>query len=536
LFIYCVANAGGSNLSYNSRLKPGTPAPGATDLDKELLHSMGYAQELRRGMRTFQNFAISFSIICILAGGINSFGQGLSSVGGASIGIGWPLATGFSLLFALAMGQIGSAYPTAGGLYHWGSILGGRATGWITAWCNLLGLVAVLGAINVGTYLFTVGSFLPNFGVDTSALMPATPTFQSILIQAVCVSLITASQAMFNHFGIKLTTKLTDFSGYLIFFTAVGLTVTLLVCAHGIDLSRLWTFHNYSGEAGGNVWPQNSQMGQVFLLGLLLPAYTITGFDASAHTAEETIDAARTIPKGMVHSVLWSGVFGFVMLAAIVLAAPNLDEAAKQGAGSFGWILGKTVPEGPRLVLLVLIAASQYLCGLATVTSTSRMTYAFARDGGLPFSDRLRSVSPRYRTPVVATWTVAVLAVALTIYSPVYTTLAAMCAILLYVSYALPIVAGMLAYRRSWTKMGSFQLGGWFRPICALCMMASLVLIWIGVQPPNDIALKVLTGAAILAAVIWFGLENRRFKGPPTGATVADRQSEIAAAEGGLEG
>ena len=94
---------------------------------------MGYAQELLRGMKTFQNFAISFSIICILAGGINSFGQGLSSVGGASIGIGWPLATGVSLLFALAMGHIGSAYPTAGGLYHWGSILGGRAVGWVTA-------------------------------------------------------------------------------------------------------------------------------------------------------------------------------------------------------------------------------------------------------------------------------------------------------------------------------------------------------------------------------------------------------------------
>ena len=107
---------------------------GGTADDKRILHSMGYAQELLRGMRTFQNFAISFSIICILSGGINSFAQGLSSVGGAAIGIGWPLACLFSLFFALAMGQIGSAYPTAGGLYHWGSILGGRGLGWLTAW------------------------------------------------------------------------------------------------------------------------------------------------------------------------------------------------------------------------------------------------------------------------------------------------------------------------------------------------------------------------------------------------------------------
>ena len=71
--------------------------------DKKVLHSMGYAQELLRSMRSFQNFAISFSIICILSGGINSFSQGLSSIGGASIGFGWPLGALFSLLFALAI-------------------------------------------------------------------------------------------------------------------------------------------------------------------------------------------------------------------------------------------------------------------------------------------------------------------------------------------------------------------------------------------------------------------------------------------------
>src|SRR3954452_21056765 len=96
--------------------------------DVEVLHSMGYAQELSRRMSGFSNFAVSFSIICILSGGINSLGQGISSVGGASIGIGWPIGFLISLIFALGMAQIASAYPTAGGLYHWGSILGGK--GW----------------------------------------------------------------------------------------------------------------------------------------------------------------------------------------------------------------------------------------------------------------------------------------------------------------------------------------------------------------------------------------------------------------------
>jgi len=526
---------------YNRRILP-TPKTvqdgmeGPVNEDKRLLHSMGYAQELLRGMRTFQNFAISFSIICILAGGINSFHQGICSVGGASIGIGWPVATGVSLLFALAMGQIGSAYPTAGGLYHWSSILGGRGLGWFTAWCNLLGLVTVLGAINVGTYLFIVGSVLPAFGVDTAALLPASPTLLSVAVQTLCVGAITASHGLFNHLGIRLTTKLTDFSGYLIFFVAVALTATLLFCAGHLDVSRLWTFHNFSGDAGGGVWPKTESLGYLFLLGLLLPAYTITGFDASAHTAEETIDAARTIPKGMVNSVLWSGVFGFVLLAAIVLAAPSVETAASKGAGSFGWILEQTAPYGLRVALLVLIAVAQYLCGLATVTSTSRMIFAFARDGGLPFSGALRAVSPRYRTPVAATWTGAVLAVAFTVYSPVYTTLAAVCAIFLYVSYLLPIGAGLLAYRRKWTTMGPFNLGALFPLIAVGCVLGCLVLIFIGIQPPNDIASRVLVVSVVLALAVWFGLEKRRFAGPPTGAAIATRQAEIAAAEQAVEG
>src|ERR1043165_7501416 len=110
--------------------------------DERTLKSMGYAQELARRMSGFSNFAISLSIICILAGGITSFQVCL-----------------FSLMVALTMGQVASAFPTAGGLYHWASILGGKGWGWITAWFNLAGLITVLAAINAGTYDFIVGAF-----------------------------------------------------------------------------------------------------------------------------------------------------------------------------------------------------------------------------------------------------------------------------------------------------------------------------------------------------------------------------------------
>ena len=499
--------------------------------DKRVLHSMGYAQELLRSMRGFQNFAISFSIICILSGGINSFSQGLSSVGGASIGFGWPVGAVCSLLFALAMGQIGSAYPTAGGLYHWASILGGRGLGWLTAWFNLVGLITVLAAINVGTYLYLVGSLAPYLGIDASALTPSTPTPYSVAVQTAVVALLTASQAVFNHVGIRLTSKLTDLSGYLIFFGAVAIAVCMITFAPHLDFARLTQFTNYSGDAGGGTWPKSESLTYLFFLCLLLPAYTITGFDASAHTAEETIDARRGIPRGMINAVLWSGIFGFAMLAAVIAAIPDMDKAAAQGSGSFFWIMQQVVPEPFRLILYVVIALSQYFCGLATVTSASRMIFAFSRDGGLPFSRALRRISPAHRTPVTAIWVASALSVLFTVYAPVYTTIAAVCVIFLYISYVLPIAAGLVAHQRSWTAMGPFDLGAGFKVVALLCVLACAVLVYVGVQPPNDQALTVTAGVLILSALVWFGFERRRFQGPPIGDAVRQRQAEIAAEE-----
>src|SRR5580704_19409325 len=134
--------------------------------DIETLRQLGYRQELVRRMSGFSNYAVSLSIICILAGGVTSFHQGLCSVGGASIGLGWPAASVLALAFAATMGQVASAFPTAGGLYHWASILGDRGWGWATAWFNLAGLVTALAAINVGTYQFAVGALGSLLGFD----------------------------------------------------------------------------------------------------------------------------------------------------------------------------------------------------------------------------------------------------------------------------------------------------------------------------------------------------------------------------------
>ncbi|MBW8301796.1 MAG: amino acid permease [Hydrogenophaga sp.] len=499
--------------------------------DVHILHSMGYAQELERRMSSFSNFAISFSIICILSGGINSLGQATSGAGGAAIGIGWPVGCLISGLFAIGLAQISSAYPTAGGLYHWGSILGNRFTGWLAAWLNLLGLVTVLGAINVGTFYFFFGAFGSYFGIE-----------DTLMHRVAFVAAITAVQALINHFGIGLTAKLTDFSGYLIFATAILLTIVCLVSAPSFEFARLFTFSNYTGTEGASlVWPFAVSGGMAFLLGLLLPIYTITGYDASAHTSEETVKAAHSVPKGMITSVIWSAVFGYVMLCSFVLMLPNMDDAAKQGWNVFFWAMDSQVNPTVKEILYFLIFLSQFLCGLATVTSLSRMIFAFSRDKGLPGSAVLSKVSPKHRTPVASIWIGAILSVlfvwftsAITIAgTPAYSIVVSCTVIFLFLSFALPIALGFVAIGTpKWPTMGPWNIGaGAFRVVAVLVLLAMALIFYIGIQPPNDWALPITIGFFVITAVVWFAFENKRFKGPPIGDEVARRQAGIAAAE-----
>ncbi|MFM0598065.1 MULTISPECIES: amino acid permease [Paraburkholderia] len=507
-------------------INPAVPSTDSADNDVKLLHKMGYAQELSRRMGAFSNFAVSFSLICILSGGITSFQMGLSAAGGASIGLGWPLGSLFALVVAAAMAQIASSYPTAGGLYHWSSILGGKTWGWLTAWLNLLGLVFVVAAINYGTYdPFFRTLIAPMFGVNPDSL--------GWWQQTLFLTVITASQAFLNHRGIRITSKITDLSGYLIFVVTILLVGSLLVYSPvKIDLSRLYTFTNFTGVDGG-AWPKQTMV-VAFLSGLLLTAYTITGFDASAHTSEETHEAARNVPRGIVGSVFWSTTFGYVMVCAFVLVMPDIGAAVKQGTGFFEAILAP-IPGPLRIVIELLMFFINYVCGLAAVTSTSRMMFAFARDGGLPASKWLRKVNATHRTPGAAIWTSAVLAIVVTLYGDAFTVLSAGSAVFLFISYAMPIAAGVLAEGRTWTEKGPFQLGMLSKPFAVAAVFGALVLAYVGMQPPNQKVVYVIVGLLAVLLTIWYGAGVRKsFAGPPVGKLSKEREQELSGLEGQL--
>src|SRR5882757_7335555 len=122
--------------------------------DEQRLAELGYKQELERSWSGFQNFAISFTIISILAGCFTTYFQAWNNGGPVAISWGWPLISIPILIIGFCMSELVSAYPTAGGIYWWASKLGGPAWGWFTGWFNLIGLIAVTASVDYGAATF----------------------------------------------------------------------------------------------------------------------------------------------------------------------------------------------------------------------------------------------------------------------------------------------------------------------------------------------------------------------------------------------
>jgi len=497
--------------------------------DKQVLHKLGYAQELSRRMSGFSNFAISFSIICILAGGISAFPAAFNALGGGGAFLIWLVGGILALSVAFGLGQIASSFPTAGGLYHWSSHLGGKAWGWATAWFNLVGLIAVVSSVDVLLYtVFFKGILLTDtLHMDTSSF--------GYWHQLIFVAVVLITQSLLNHYGIDLTTKVTDLSGYLIFALTIILIIALFAFSPvALDFSRLFSFQNFTGDPGGAVVPfRTESVAFAFLLGLVYVCYTITGFDASAHTSEETKDAQVNVPKGMWTAVFWSWVFGLVAVAAYVLTMPSIKEGAAAGWGSFDYIWNASLmPQWLKIFLAVGLVVVNYICALAGLTSTSRMMYAFSRDGGLPGSKALATVSVQHRTPIYAIWVSAALALISTIYAPYYLVLAVACAVFLYISMVMPIAAGLLAEGGpKWREKGPFNLGGLSKANAVFAIIFGIVLAITGFFPPNQQVFYVTIAMLIIMPIIWYAFERNRFEGVPEGEKIAQRQKMIAEVE-----
>jgi amino acid transporter len=223
------------------------------------------------------------------------------------------------------------------------------------------------------------------------------------------------------------------------------------------------------------------------------------------------------VPKGIVRSVAVSGLAGWLMLAVVVATVPDLAAIVANGRRAFPSALHSVLPDKFVVGLGVAIALTMYACGLGTVTSASRMVYAFARDGGLPLSPMFRKVSPATLAPVNAIWASSAASWLFTLWTPFYDTITTVCTIFLYLSYVIPIALGAWATGRSWTKFGPWNLRGWYRPLAFVSVLGCLLVIGVGMQPPNERSMVVVGGTLVALAVVWFGGVRTRFVGPPVG-------------------
>ena len=272
-------------------------APTGADADVALLGRMGYAQELRRRMSAFSNFAIAFSTICILAGGITSLQLGVSAVGGAAAGVVWPIGVAFSLVVALSMAQVASAFPTAGGLYHWSAILGGKRLG--------LGHRLVQpGGTGVRHRRRQRRRLQPVRRLHRADAGDRSGAGWRSAHQIVGVALIAASHALLNHFGIRLTTLLTDFSGYLILAVALLLTLAMLSHAPHPEFGAPVHVRELQRRGGRRRLAAHASLLTMTLLGLMWPIYTITGLRRlGAHLGGDGERGAERPARGC--SVRW---------------------------------------------------------------------------------------------------------------------------------------------------------------------------------------------------------------------------------------
>ena len=489
------------------------PVPNATpQTDADRLAQLGYQQELHRGLSGFSNFAVSFSIISILAGAITSYGIAMNAGGPLAITLGW-LFVGVMVTFvALAMAEVCSAYPTAGALYWWAAALAKRnkpAWAWFVGWFNFLGEVAVTAAIDFGAAITTSAFLSLTFDMEVTKAR----TFLIFLALIVVHGLL-------NTFGVSLVRLLSDVSAW---WHLVGVAVIVGVLAIVPDshkpLSQV--FFEVRNETG---FTFGGAAVYAVLIGLLMAQYTYTGYDASAHVAEETHDAARAAPRGIVLSVVVSVIAGFVLLVAITAAIQDYDAERTSDLGlPPAQIFIDAAGQNLGTFLLFICVVAQFFCGMASVTANSRMTYAFARDGALPGSRLWKRVNPRTNTPTNSIWLCVTLSTLLVLPSlwntTAYAAATSIAVIGLYIAYVAPV---FLRRRSDDFAPGPWNLGRWSAPvgwiaigwvavICVLFVLPTVGPVTAATFNYTIVAVLVVVG---FATAWWFLGARRWFTGP----------------------
>jgi amino acid transporter len=509
--------------------------PGTLTADEQRLADLGYKQELHRGWSSFSNFAISFSIISVLAGCFTTYGQAFKNGGPIAISIAWPLISVMILMVAFSMSELASAFPTAGGIYYWASKLGGAGWGWFTGWFNLIGLVAVVASVvyvSATFLMFLLGLYNVHFIFNFAKAAAFSDVHYSAHVNFALFGIIIIIHGLINVFSSHLVSL---FNNVSVWWHVIGVTVIVVILiavpSHHASLSYVFGHRaNVSGFSGHMYWFY------VLPLGFLLTMYTITGYDASAHVSEETHGSEDAAPKGVWRSVFYSAVIGWIVLLAITFAIQKSKEAHLLEAGFPAIAIFETALSSAAAKAVILISTiGQLFCGMACVTSASRMTFAFSRDGAVPGHNLWRKLG-KNRTPTWSVFFVCLFALVITFpaYFPnklgtpvAFLAVTSISVIGLYIAYTIPVY---LRWRMGdGFETGSWTLGKkykWINPI-AFTWVAICVVIFCLPFTPEGVFFKsgfnwsavnyapLVTIGVMAAVTIWYLVSAKRtFTGP----------------------
>jgi amino acid transporter len=503
------------------------------DADEQRLAEMGYKQELNRSWSGFSNFAISFSIISILAGCFTTFAVGWNNGGPMAIAWGWPIASIFILIIGLCMSELVSAFPTSGGIYWWASKLAGAKAGYYTGWLNLIGLLAIDASVAYGCATF-VDLTLDTYSKSWAAHYSLTRVFIIFVIVLILVALV-------NIFSSHLLAVLNNIS---VWWHVAGASIVVLILliapSHHASVSSVFTHTvNNTGFFGGQTGGIAFFLG-VLPLSVILTQYTITGYDASAHLSEETHSAADSAAKGIWRSIFYSAIGGWILLLAFLFAVQD-EAGVSAGGGGVAVIFSQALTVNWASLILFISAVGQFFCTVACMTSTTRMLFAFSRDGAVPGS-RYWSKLNKNRVPVYGVVLSVVIALLITAPALVkvdingapvpvaFFAVVSIGVVGLYVAFAIPIFL-------RWRAGSSFTPGKWtlgkkYRWMCVVAVAEIAITSFIAILPTSSLgapwyrgfgwdSLKfvnytpIILGALLLALWIGWHLSAKRwFTGP----------------------
>jgi urea carboxylase system permease len=449
--------------------------------DDAHLRSLGIKPELRRTLGFLSNFAIAFSFISVSTGSYGNFGVGLSQAGPAFFWS-WPIVIVGQFIVALVFAELASHFPVAGSIYQWSKRLSNRGLGWLTGWIYFWAQVVTVTAVAVIVAFVIDGIHAGPVG-DTPFLDSKDPTGLTTMFTFISLATLVIT-TLINAYGVRLLSTLNNIGVGTEILGMVVFALVLLFFANHNSPSILTDTAGTEAATGGSYLP-------AFALGMFMALFVVYGFDTAGTFGEETIDAGRQAPRGVLWSVAISGIIGTVFLLAIILAIPDVPKAMTQVFPIADTIIatltydiggtGITVGE----IYLFVILVSVFVCTLAIQGAATRMMFSMSRDRHLPLGSIWGRVNTTFKTPANAAIAVGILAaIPILVIGPGGGFSVSIAATgLIYLSYLMCNLGVMAARMRGWPHTPAwFNLGRWGKLVNLLAIIyGGLMLINIGI-------------------------------------------------------